>query len=173
MGHHGSKGYENEAGVYIKTTGYSDGSGAKIDFYDNDPSQDHKSIHLNVDCDKGTWSSASNVSGELEKSSGSCYLTSACMRHLQEKFDDDCHELTVLRWFRDNFVSEEDVKQYYKTAPMIVEAINKDPSCNHMYNHIYHNVIKLCVNAIENEDYENAYNRYKDNLFNLKSLLNI
>ncbi len=30
------------------------------------------------------------------------------MKCFQEKFDDNCYELTALRWFRDNFVSKEE-----------------------------------------------------------------
>ena len=48
------------------------------------------------------------------------------MRHYLNNFDDNCYELTVLRWFRDNFVFEEDIKHYYKIAPVIVEAIDKE-----------------------------------------------
>ena len=48
------------------------------------------------------------------------------MKYFQETFDDDCYELTVLRWFRDNFVSKEDIEHYYETAPVIVEAINRE-----------------------------------------------
>ena len=43
-----------------------------------------------------------------------CYLTTACMKYFQENFDDNCYELTVLRWFRDNFVSKEDIEHYYE-----------------------------------------------------------
>ena len=43
------------------------------------------------------------------------------MKYFKENFDDNCYELTVLRWFRDNFVSKEDIKHYYEVAPIIVE----------------------------------------------------
>ena len=36
------------------------------------------------------------------------------MEHFQDEFDDNCHELTVLRWFRDNFVSDENVEACVK-----------------------------------------------------------
>ena len=47
------------------------------------------------------------------------------MSHYLANFEDNCYELTVLRWFRDNFVSEEDIKHYYKTAPMMLKQLNK------------------------------------------------
>ena len=77
--------------------------------------------------------------------SGSCYLTSACMKYFQENFDDNCYELTVLRWFRDNFVSKEDIKHYYEVAPIIVESINNGEKNDIIYNYIYDNVVDYCV----------------------------
>ena len=98
----------------------------------------------------------------------SCYLTTACMRHKLECFDDNCEELTILRWFRDNFVSKEDIDHYYKTAPIIVEAINEELDNNEIYNYIYENVVIACVNAIKKGDYEFAYERYKSSILALE-----
>ena len=58
------------------------------------------------------------------------------MRYMQEKFDDNCYELKVLRWFRDNFVSTDDKNHYYDVAPKIVEAIGKEIDSNLIYNYI-------------------------------------
>ena len=82
------------------------------------------------------------------------------MEHFQDEFDDNCHELTVLRWFRDNFVSDEDVELYYSLAPTIVENINLLADNEEIYKYIYENV-EACVKAIENKDYDFAYTRYK------------
>ena len=79
------------------------------------------------------------VDGKKETSSGSCYLTTACMKHFNVEFDDNCYELQVLRWFRDNFVSIEDVNHYYKTAPIIVDGINKSADYENIYLDIYQN----------------------------------
>lgn len=105
--------------------------------------------------------------GEVQNNGG-CYLTSACMKFFQDKFDDKCYELTVLRWFRDNFVSKEDIEHYYETAPYIVEAIDKDENSELIYNYIYDNIVDACVLAIENGDYEFAYNRYKESILLLE-----
>lgn len=129
--------YVNEKGVVIKVSEYKDGSGVKIDFYDKSPSEPgHKSIHTHISND-GKYSTQDNVNGSNEKSSGGCYLTSACMKCFQEKFNDNCYELTVLRWFRDNFVSKEDIDHYYKIAPIIVETINKEEKSSIIYDYIY------------------------------------
>ena len=66
------------------------------------------------------------------------------MKYFQETFDDDCYELTVLRWFRDNFVSKEDIEHYYETAPVIVEAINREEKKDIIYDYIYDNSFIYC-----------------------------
>ena len=43
----------------------------------------------------------------------------------------------TLRWFRDNFVSREDIKHYYDVAPIIVDKINSIPENNKIYKWIY------------------------------------
>ena len=105
--------------------------------------------------------------GEIQNNGG-CYLTTACMAFFQEKFDDECYELRVLRWFRDNFVAKADIEHYYKTAPIIVDAINNTNESDKVYNYIFDNIVDACVSAIENGDYEFAYNRYKNSILSLE-----
>ena len=87
---------------------------------------------------------------------------------MQECFDDNCEELTILRWFRDKFVSEEDINHYYKTAPMIVDSIDELEENDDIYNYIYINIVNACVIAIKNGDYDFAYNRYKNSILALE-----
>ena len=86
------------------------------------------------------------------------------MKYFQETFDDDCYELTVLRLFRDNFVSKEDIEHYYETAPVIVEAINREEKKDIIYDYIYDNIVNYCVTQIENKNYEEAHRRYKSSI---------
>ena len=90
------------------------------------------------------------------------------MKYFQENFDDNCYELTVLRWFRDNFVSKEDIEHYYKVAPIIVEAINEEEKSDIIYDYIYDNVVDYCVEQIEQGNYDKAYNRYKNSVLSLE-----
>lgn len=135
-----------------------------IDIYDNDPRDSHSSIHINWDSDTGKGNIVDTTDGDKETTDISCFLTTACMKYFKDKFDDNCYELRVLRWFRDNFVSEEDIAHYYETAPIIVEAINKEEKSDIIYNYIYDNVVDYCVERIENGNYEEAYNRYKSSV---------
>lgn len=158
--------YVNDKGVTIKVSEYD--KGVKIDFYDKSPREpDHKSVHTHIDYD-GTYKTEDNVNGSNEKSSGSCFLTTACMRHYLDQFDDNCYELTILRWFRDMFVSKEDIKHYYETAPIIVDSISKMLDTDKIYSDIYINVISVCIKAIENGNYDFAYETYKKCILNLE-----
>lgn len=117
--------YDPERGRYVgkdgsefRVTPYADGTGYKYDYYDSSTygNTSHNSTHVNSDLNEN-WTRVDNdrENGTQEKSSGSgCYLTTACMIHMQENFDDNCNELMTLRWFRDNFVSKEDIIHYYE-----------------------------------------------------------
>ena len=91
----------------IRVTEYSNGKGAKIDFYSpRARDKDHDSIHIKIDTDKKTFETITKIDGKVEKSKGGCYLTTACMKHQLEEFDDNCYELFMLRWLRDHIVSK-------------------------------------------------------------------
>lgn len=153
----------------IKVTNFSNGKGAKVDIYSPDSrSKPHDTVHIKVNYENKSYSATTKVDGKKETSSGSCYLTSACMQHFNAEFNDNCYELQVLRWFRDHFVSEEDIIHYYETAPVIVEAINNSSNFQEVYSDIYQNVVKFCVQAIELEQYDEAYERYKNSILSLE-----
>ena len=51
---------------------------------------------------------------------------------------------------------------------MIVEAIEQEEHKDIIYNYIYDNIVDTWVEAIENGNYEFAYNRYKENILSLE-----
>ena len=110
----------------------------------------------------------SNPSVEDVQKDGGCYLTTACMKHLKETFDDNCYELTMLRWFRDKFLSKEDIEHYYITAPIVIKALDNIPDNEDIYEHIYQNVILKCIDDIKAMNYESAYARYKNMVLTLE-----
>lgn len=161
--------FVNDKGVTIKISEYN--GGVKVDFYDKSPRDpDHKSIHTHINEDK-TYSTENNVNdtGEVEKDSGSCYLTTACMNHIGDNFDDNCEELTILRWFRDNFVPKVEIANYYYIAPKVVASINKKENNQAIYEYIYLNIVEPCVAAIKRGDYNFAFNRYRNSVLALEA----
>lgn len=76
----------------------------KIDIYTSDSKGPHDSIHIAVDSDTKTAHIIDTTNGDTEHTDVGCYLTTACMRHYNKNFDDNCEELSTLRWFRDKVV---------------------------------------------------------------------
>ncbi len=76
--------------------------------------------------------------------------------------------MRVLRWFRDNFVSQDDIDHYYDIAPHIVKAINSDEHFEIIYDYIYDTIVDYCVEQIVNGNYEEAYKRYKNSILELE-----
>ncbi len=171
--------YDPDRGCYVGKDGdefhvkrYSNGKGYKYDYYDKSPYENapHNSTHIKSDLSEN-WTRTDNDrdNGTQDKSSGTgCYLTTACIKHMKEKFDDSCKELMMLRWFRDNFVSDADIKHYYAVAPVIVNTIDSVKDNNEIYEWIYEYVVQPCVIAIQQENYEFAYNRYKNSVLVLE-----
>lgn len=149
----------DEKPIIKATTPNSKKYDAKVDVYTNDPRGDHESIHVAINSDNKS---------DTKPGSGDCYLTTACMKYFKDQFDDNCYELTVLRWFRDNFVKEEDIKHYYAVAPLIVETINKEEKADMVYDYIYDNIVDYCVSEIEKGNYDKAYSRYKNSVLTLE-----
>lgn len=160
--------YKNDKDVYIKI--HNDKRGKDhVDFYDRDPrDSSHESIHINWDSSTGKGNIHDTTGGGDTNTDIKCYLTSACMKHFQKNFNDNCEELTILRWFRDNFVASNDIEHYYVTAPIIVETIESLENNEAIYNYIYENVVKACVIAVKSGNYEFAYNRYKNSVLVLE-----
>lgn len=165
--------YVGENGDEFHVTPYSNGSGYKYDYYDRSPygNATHNSTHVKSDLNEN-WSRTDNDrdNGTQDKSSGSgCYLTTACMKHMKSEFNDSCNELMILRWFRDNFVSKDDIKYYYNIAPIIVEKIDSIVDNEKIYLWIYNHIVCPCVTAIKQGNYEFAYNRYKNSVLTLET----
>lgn len=159
----------NDSGMEIKASTSNSGN-TKIDFYGSCPAEDpdHESIHFIYNENTGEGTIVDATGDKTETTDVKCFLTTACMRHMRENFDDNCYELDILRWFRDNCISECDKNEYYLKAPVIVEKINNQDNANEIYKDIYDNVISLCIRAIEYGKYDFAYETYKNCVLDLE-----
>lgn len=166
--------YVNKAGTIIKVSGDKRGKD-HLDFYDGEIDGPHSACHIDLTyTDDGIqWSAYSHDEEHNKEESGtgssSCFLTTACMKEQTDTFDDACHELQTLRWFRDHHVSKEDIRRYYEIAPHIVDAIDAQPSSTEIYLEIYNKVIAVCVRAIEQEQFTLAYDTYRDAVLRLEA----
>ena len=94
-----------------------------------------------------------------------CYITSACVA--ARGLPDQCEELQTLRFFRDGYLSEQpggqvEIEQYYATAPKIVEAINQSTNAAAIWNSVYEELVKPCVQLIHSARNEEAHRLYKE-----------
>lgn len=99
----------------------------------------------------------------VDHSSG-CFLTTACMEHMREDFDDNCRELTVLRRYRDSWLREhhpEDIELYYHVAPMLVEEVDSREDSREVWLSLYEDSILPAVRAAEAGEDEEAYRIYR------------
>lgn len=100
-------------------------------------------------------------SNTCESSTG-CFLTTACCEY--KGLPDDCEELTVMRAFRDNYLSKTPVGRrciqiYYEEAPRIVNQIEKSPFRDKILEEIYQEVCEL-KKMIEKGKNEDVLSRY-------------
>lgn len=163
------KGFETKDGGLIRINGNDK---VRIDIYEGNEREKNghtrDTINLDTNTGKGTIDSHNEDKSKKSSTDINCFLTSACMKHLNKDFDDNCEELTILRWFRDNFVSKEDIEYYYQIGPIIVASIETIENNNLIYDYIYENVILACINAIKHGDYDFAYHRYKYSVLTLE-----
>lgn len=101
-----------------------------------------------------------------------CYITTAVCECLNK--DDDCHELHLLRDYRDNILAKEEggadlINEYYNIAPTIVKRINRLDDSNAVYTDLYDNFIFKCIENIENNEYEQCRETYTKMVNELKN----
>lgn len=102
---------------------------------------------------------------DRSSSSIGCFLTSACTE--ARGLPDDCEELTTLRAFRDGYMKsfpqgQVDICQYYHIAPVIVDKIHALPNANEIWERIYNELVRPCVDLIRRGDNELAYAKYRN-----------
>lgn len=86
-----------------------------------------------------------------QKNSDWCFLTTACVTHAG--LPDDCHQLTILREFRDDYVmglpnGPALVEEYYAVAPTIVQSIMQSPDKAAVLGRMF-GTIQECVSQVE------------------------
>ena len=109
------------------------------------------------------WSNSADSWGDSGGSGGGCFITTACVE--QRGLSDDCHEMQVLRQYRDILVENDEefrnmILEYYRKAPLIIQAIETRNDSAEVYDALYNNMIKPCVNMLEEGKTEEAKELY-------------
>ncbi len=111
-------------------------------------------------------SSSYSYSGSSSSSSsrgGLCFITTATCLALKK--EDDCPELILMKKYRD-FMKERDknvnllIKEYYRVAPLIVEAIDTEPDSEKIYLFLWENYIAKTYHYILAERFTEATSTY-------------
>lgn len=101
-----------------------------------------------------------------------CYITTAVCEHLEK--GDDCYELTILRSYRDTYLSaqpggKELIEQYYSVAPQIVFGIGQMKNAQEIYCDIYREYLSPCISLIENNEFEICKQMYSEMVLDLEN----
>ncbi len=94
---------------------------------------------------------------------GGCYITTATCEEYGKP--DDCYELTTFRAFRDNWLVHQPdgkklIDRYYRTAPAIVDLINKQENRAEIYRYINDIYLSNCLKYIEKGENEKCKELY-------------
>ncbi len=121
----------------------------------------------------GADSGSGGSGGGGSDDDGGCFLTTSACEH--RGLSDDCHELTVLRGFRDTWMHatpdlQEQVKEYYRVAPAVVQAIEALPDRTIILESMFTEYIRPSVEAIERGENDMAYDIYVKMLRDVQDL---
>ncbi len=100
-----------------------------------------------------------------------CFITTAVCE-CQGK-PDDCQELTVLREYRDGYLLGTDegramVEEYYEIAPVLVLSIGMQREPEKIYEEIYRDYLRPCVEYAKNAENEKCRELYADMVGSLR-----
>jgi len=104
---------------------------------------------------------------------GGCFLTTACTA--ARGLPDDCMELQTLRAFRDGYMKQQAsdgmavIKEYYKTAPAVVAAINARDDAPEIYDWMYRDLVVPSVRYIHGGQTARALDYYAEFTLNLSN----
>ena len=92
-----------------------------------------------------------------------CYITTAVCQTFGKP--DDCYELTLLRDYRDHYLSSlpggrEMIQEYYDVAPSVVKHISRRENADEIYRSIWDEYLSPCIRMIENGEKEACRDKY-------------
>lgn len=96
---------------------------------------------------------------------GGCYITTAICEASGKA--DDCHELTMMRKFRDEWLAKQPdgmyiINDYYETAPKIVTKINSLKNKERIYDFLGKNFLSKCIRYVEDNQMNDCKKCYMD-----------
>jgi serine/threonine protein kinase len=114
-------------------------------------------------CRKQKKSISRTTIGSTSTKKNGCFITTATCAEYGKP--DNCYELTMFRKFRDEWLSKQPdglklIEEYYRTAPTIVDLINKQNNKEDIYRLINDKFLVACLHFIEKCEYEKCKRLY-------------
>jgi len=83
----------------------------------------------------------------------------------------------MFRWFRDNWLinqpdGKELIEEYYETAPKIIDAINKRTNNSEIYENIWKDYLRPCLNLIKQGKFTEVKKLYMRMVKDLEKIFN-
>ncbi|MDR2409902.1 MAG: zinc-ribbon domain containing protein [Bacteroidales bacterium] len=108
------------------------------------------------------------------KSPSWCFITTAVCDYFNKP--DDCYELTLLRTFRDFWLTKQHdgkalIGEYYAIAPQIARAIANETDKDNIYGMLYDCYIAPCIKYIENNEFDECKDKYIEMVNSLKNYM--
>ena len=117
------------------------------------------------DCRKNKQRNFSSISNKPSSYGNSswCFITTAVCDYFKKP--DTCYELQTLRQFRDNWLNAQPdgaslIAEYYYIAPTIVSRLSVSPLKDMIYNELWQEYIKPCIEYIEAGEFTLCKARY-------------
>ena len=94
-----------------------------------------------------------------------CMLSTASVSY--KGLNDDCYELELLRYFRDNFMlklpnGEQLIQEYYSLSEVIIKKVEINKIENEFYEKVFNELIIPSVRLIEKKRYDKAFLYYRN-----------
>lgn len=98
-------------------------------------------------------------------STGGCYVSTACA--VAAGLPDDCHELSVLRSFRDGYLAARSdgqalIERYYSGAPRILAVVNSMTDATERLRLLFKDLVVPVVRLVEEGRFEAAVEVYSN-----------
>lgn len=123
-----------------------------------------------------SYASTSYTSSSSSSSEKGCFLTTATCVALDKP--DNCEEIMAYKAYRDNKLAKDTdgeklIIEYYRIAPLLVEAIDAKPNAKEIYIYLYNKYIKVGYAYLQEKDMRQAKKTYIDMVKELCEQYNI
>jgi len=125
---------------------------------------------------RGATSATGGSGAGAGGSAGGCFLTTAICRNSDKP--DDCYELRVMRWLRDNVLAaqpggKDEIQEYYEVAPMIISRLRDLGVARDVFNWLRTEHINPIIRLYEEHRFDECLERYRLMVRQLRAMVGV